>query len=32
MPPDRKFIGNAHFTEANRLLLAKGRSPVDWRL
>lgn len=32
MPPDRKFIGNAHFTEANRLLVAKGRSPIDWRL
>ena len=32
MPPDRKFVGNNHFVEANRLLVSKGRSPVDWRL
>ena len=32
MPPARKFVGNGHFVEANRLLVAKGRSPVDWRL
>ncbi len=32
MPPDRKFVGNAHFVEANRLLVARGRPPVDWRL
>jgi uracil-DNA glycosylase len=32
MPPERKFVGNAHFTEANRLLVSKGRPPIDWRL
>ena len=32
MPPERKFVGNAHFVEANRLLVSRGRSPVDWRL
>jgi uracil-DNA glycosylase len=32
MPPNRKFVGNNHFVEANRLLVSKGRSPVDWRL
>ena len=32
MPPERKFVGNAHFTEANRLLISKGRAPIDWRL
>lgn len=32
MPPDRKFVGNNHFIEANRLLVANGRTPVDWRL
>jgi len=32
MPPGRRFVGNAHFVEANRLLEAKGRTPVDWRL
>ena len=32
MPPDRKFVGNGHFLEANRLLVAQGRSPIDWRL
>jgi uracil-DNA glycosylase len=32
MPPNRKFVGNAHFIEANRLLVSKGRSPIDWRL
>ncbi len=32
MPPERKFVGNGHFVEANRLLVSKGRSPIDWRL
>ena len=32
MPPERKFVGNGHFVEANHLLVSKGRSPVDWRL
>ena len=32
MPPGRSFVGNEHFIEANRLLGAKGRTPVDWRL
>jgi uracil-DNA glycosylase len=32
MPPERKFVGNAHFIEANRLLILKGREPIDWRL
>lgn len=32
MPPERKFIGNGHFVEANRQLVAKGRTPIDWRL
>lgn len=32
MPPDRKFVGNGHFVEANRLLAAKGRGPIDWQL
>jgi len=32
MPPERKFIGNGHFLETNRLLVARGRSPIDWRL
>lgn len=32
MPPERKFVGNGHFAEANRQLVAKGRAPIDWRL
>lgn len=32
MPPERKFIGNGHFVEANRLLASRGRDPIDWRL
>lgn len=32
MPPERKFVGNGHFAEANRQLTARGRSPIDWRL
>ncbi|HEY0969271.1 MAG TPA: uracil-DNA glycosylase [Opitutaceae bacterium] len=32
LPPDRKFVGCGHFLEANRLLAARGRSPIDWRL
>ena len=32
MPPERKFVGNAHFTEANRLLVSQGRAAIDWRL
>jgi len=32
MPPERKFVGNGHFVEANRLLASRGRDPIDWRL
>lgn len=32
LPPDRKFVGCGHFLEVNRLLVARGRSPIDWRL
>ena len=32
LPPAQKFSSNNHFAEANRLLLAHGRPPVDWRL
>lgn len=32
LPPERKFVGCGHFLEANRLLIAHGRTPVDWRL
>jgi uracil-DNA glycosylase len=32
MPPERKFVGNGHFVEANRLLASRGRGPIDWKL
>jgi len=32
LPPDRKFVGNNHFLEVNRLLQSKGYSPIDWTL
>jgi uracil-DNA glycosylase len=32
LPPDKKFSANNHFAEANNLLGAHGRTPVDWRL
>jgi uracil-DNA glycosylase len=32
MPPGRRFVGNGHFLEVNRLLVSKGQSAVDWRL
>lgn len=32
LPPDKKFAVNGHFAEANRLLVAHGREPIDWRL
>lgn len=32
LPPDKKFAANNHFAEANRLLVSRGRTPVDWRL
>lgn len=32
LPPDRKFVGCGHFLETNRLLMERGRPPVDWRL
>jgi len=32
LPADKKFAGNNHFAEANRLLKEHGRTPVDWRL
>ncbi|MBD1589065.1 uracil-DNA glycosylase [Pseudomonas typographi] len=28
----RGFLGNGHFSQANRFLLEHGREPVDWRL
>lgn len=32
MPPERKFLGNGHFTEANRLLTSNKRTPINWVL
>lgn len=32
LPPEQKFVSNDHFAEANRLLAAHGREPVDWQL
>ena len=32
MPPARKFVGNGHFVEANRLLIAHKRTPINWVL
>ena len=32
LPPEEKFAANDHFAEANRLLVAHGRPPVDWTL
>lgn len=32
LPQNLRFIGNNHFTEVNRLLMAHGSLPVDWRL
>ena len=32
LPPDKKFAANGHFVEANCLLVAHGRAPVDWKL
>jgi len=32
LPLDKKFAANNHFAEANRLLIAHGRAPVDWTL
>jgi uracil-DNA glycosylase len=32
LPPDKRFIGNSHFVEANRHLSIHGRPIVDWRL
>jgi uracil-DNA glycosylase len=32
LPPADKFAANDHFAEANRLLVAHGRLPVDWTL
>jgi uracil-DNA glycosylase len=32
LPPGKKFVGNNHFVEANRLLQAKGHAPIDWAL
>lgn len=28
----RGFLGNGHFSAANRFLLARGRSPIEWAL
>jgi uracil-DNA glycosylase len=30
LPAERKFIGNDHFVETNRLLAAAGRAPIAW--
>jgi uracil-DNA glycosylase len=32
LPPHQKFAVNEHFAQANRLLVAHGRSPIDWQL
>lgn len=32
LPPEKKFVMNDHFAEANRLLVARGRPPINWRL
>jgi uracil-DNA glycosylase len=32
LPPNKKFAANDHFAAANRLLVAHGRTPVDWAL
>lgn len=32
LPAEERFVGNNHFVETNRLLIAHGRSPIDWRL
>ncbi len=32
LPPEKKFAVNGHFAEANRLLVAHGHTPIDWRL
>ncbi|MFZ2318449.1 MAG: uracil-DNA glycosylase, partial [Pseudomonas sp.] len=28
----RGFIGNGHFSRANKFLLQHGQTPIDWRL
>jgi len=32
LPAGKKFAVNGHFAEANRLLVAHGRQPIDWTL
>ncbi len=32
LPPEQKFAANGHFAEANRLLVAHDRQPVNWAL
>ena len=32
MPPERKFVGNGHFVEANKLLISRKRAPINWVL
>jgi uracil-DNA glycosylase len=32
LPPGKKFVGNNHFSEVNRLLQSKGHTPIDWTL
>lgn len=32
LPAGKKFVGNNHFAEANRLLQSKGHAPIDWSL
>ncbi|WP_438480609.1 uracil-DNA glycosylase [Oleiharenicola lentus] len=32
LPPEKKFAVNGHFTEANKLLVTHGRTPIDWHL
>jgi uracil-DNA glycosylase len=32
LPAGKKFVGNNHFVEANRLLQSKGHAPIDWSL
>jgi len=32
LPAGKKFVGNNHFSEVNRLLQTRGHAPIDWRL
>lgn len=32
LPPEKRFVGNNHFVEANAALISRGCPPIDWRL